>query len=156
MELVDEPKYQPFGRFIRTEFITINPDEENFNERKTINEIYRHVKKSNKKLTEELTKKSLIDNLSRRLLELEFEENHSIIFRALKFIVKKILPSLQNMQTYCLGWKKHTDNIGSKKVTMKNKVIREKSGCANCMSDKSRFLKNKIKRVSGTILILNF
>ena len=64
-------------------FIRINPDEENFNKRKAINEIHRHIKISNKKLTEELTKKSLIDNLS-RLLELEFEENYSIIFRALK------------------------------------------------------------------------
>ena len=27
------------------EFIRINPDEENFNERKVINEIYRHIKK---------------------------------------------------------------------------------------------------------------
>ena len=37
-----------------------------------------HIDESNKKLIEELTKKSLIDNLSRRLLELEFEESHSI------------------------------------------------------------------------------
>ena len=39
------------------------------------------------------------------------------------------------MQTYCLGCKKHTDNIGSKKKKT-NKVIREKSKCANCMFDK--------------------
>ena len=30
---------------------------------------------------------------------------------------------------------------GSKKVTITNKVILEKSRCANCMVDKSRFLK---------------
>ena len=36
-----------------------------------------------------------------------------------------------------------TKNVGSKKVTMKNKVTREKSRCANCISDKSRFLKQK-------------
>ena len=75
-------------------FIRINPDEESFNERKAINKIHRYIKKSNKKLTEELTKKSLINKISKRLLELEFEENHSIIFRDLKFIVKNILPSV--------------------------------------------------------------
>ena len=40
------------------------------------------------------------------------------------------------MQTYCLSCRKHIDNIGSKKVIMTNKVVREKSRCANCMSDK--------------------
>ena len=35
------------------EFIRINPDEENFNIFKTINEIHRHIKESTKKLTEE-------------------------------------------------------------------------------------------------------
>ena len=40
---------------------------------------------------------------------------------------------------------------------MKNKVIREKSRCANCISDKSRFLKQKPnKKKIGTKLILNF
>ena len=47
-------------------FIRINPDEENFNIFKEINKIHRHIKKS--------TKKSLIDDLSKRLLELEFLE----------------------------------------------------------------------------------
>ena len=45
--------------------------------------------------------------------------------------------------TYCLSCRKHTDNISSKKLIMTNKVVREKSRCANCMSDKSRFLKEK-------------
>ena len=61
------------------------------------------------------------------------------------------------MRTYCLGCKKHTNSIGSKKVTTTNKVIRDKSRCANCMTDKSRFLKQKHnKRVVGIILILNY
>ena len=47
------------------------------------------------------------------------------------------------MQTYYLGYKKHTNNIGSKKVTMTNKVIRDKSRYDNCMSVKSKFLKQK-------------
>ena len=33
--------------------------------------------------------------------------------------------------------------IASKKVTMKNKVVRDKSKCDECLSDKSRFLKQK-------------
>ena len=37
------------------------------------------------------------------------------------------------MQTYCLGCKKNTGNIGSKKVMMVNKVTRDKSRCANCI-----------------------
>ena len=39
-------------------------------------------------------------------------------------------------------------SIGSKRVTMTNKVIRDKSRCAECFSDKSRFMKqNIIKKV---------
>ena len=45
------------------------------------------------------------------------------------------------MQTYCFSCRKHADNIGSKKVIMTNKVVREKSRCANCMVHKSKFLK---------------
>ena len=47
------------------------------------------------------------------------------------------------MQTSCLSCKRHTNNIGSKKAMMMNKVIRDKSRCANCMSDKSKILKQK-------------
>ena len=40
---------------------------------------------------------------------------------------------------------------------MRNKVIRDKSRCANCMADKSRFLKQKHnKKVVGITLILKF
>ena len=37
------------------------------------------------------------------------------------------------MKTYCLNCRKYTANIGSKKVTLTNKVTRAKSECANCM-----------------------
>ena len=40
------------------------------------------------------------------------------------------------MQTYCLSCKKHTDNIGSKKVTMTNKLIRQSSKCASYVAEK--------------------
>ena len=46
------------------------------------------------------------------------------------------------MQTYCLSCRKHRDNIGSKKVIMANEVMRQTSKCANCVAEKSRFLKH--------------
>ena len=51
----------------------------------------------------------------KRLLEIQFEKNNFIKPKYSKYIVKKILPSLLNMQTYSLGCKNHTNNIGSKK-----------------------------------------
>ena len=45
------------------------------------------------------------------------------------------------LTTYCLSCRKHTNNIGSKTVTITNKVIRDKSSCSECLSDKSRFMK---------------
>ena len=65
-------------------FIRINTDEKNFNILKEINKIHRKIKKT--------TKKSLINDLSKRLLELEFQSNHSIKSKCLKWIVKRILP----------------------------------------------------------------
>ena len=49
------------------------------------------------------------------------------------------------MQTSC---RKHTGNISPKKVLVTNKVIRQKSRFANCMVDKSRFLKQKHNKKS--------
>ena len=43
------------------------------------------------------------------------------------------------LRTYCLACRKHANNVGSKIVTMTKKVIRGKSRCAECLSDKSRF-----------------
>ena len=67
-------------------FIRINPDAVDFNIFREINKIHRHIKKS--------SKKSLIDKISKRLLELESVENHSIKSKCLKWIVEKILPTL--------------------------------------------------------------
>ena len=65
------------------------------------------------------------------------------------------------MKTCCLSCRKHPDNIGSKKVIRTNKVVREKSTCANCMVDKSRFLiqksnKKSNKKLVKTKLTLNY
>ena len=57
------------------------------------------------------------------------------------------------LNTYCLACRKHTGNIGSRKVIMTNKVIRDKSRCAQCLSDKSRFMKQKPnKKVVSNII----
>ena len=41
------------------------------------------------------------------------------------------------LRTYYLACRKHANNIGSKRVTMTNTIIREKSRCSECLSDKS-------------------
>ena len=91
-----DPNYEQSRQFmIESHGITIirtNPDDANFNMNKLINQIYTHIIKSTKKQTNASTKKSPIDNLSKRLLELEFEKHNSIKSKCLKWIVKKILP----------------------------------------------------------------
>ena len=73
-------------------FIRINPDEENFNIFRAINKIHRYIKKS--------TKTSLIDKISKRLLTLKFKSNHSIMTKALKGVVKKVLPDYKEWKTH--------------------------------------------------------
>ena len=51
---------------------------------------------SNKKQTEKSTKKSLINDLSKRLLESEFQSNYLIITKALK----RILPDYKALKTH--------------------------------------------------------
>ena len=53
------------------------------------------------------------------------------------------------MKTYCLSCKKYTDNIGSKKVIMANKIIGQGSKCANCAAEESRFLKQNSNKKAG-------
>ena len=75
-------------------FIRINPAKENFNIFVEIGQIQNYNTKSIKKLTEESIKKSLIDELSDKLLRLEFKSNNSIKTKCFKYVVKKILPTL--------------------------------------------------------------
>ena len=69
-------------------FIRTNPDAEIYIFVE-IGKIQNHIIKSSKTLTKKSTKKYLIEKISKRLLEIEFEENHSIKSKCLKFIVKK-------------------------------------------------------------------
>ena len=50
------------------------------------------------------------------------------------------------MRTYCLACREHIKNIGSERITVTNKVVRDKSRCAQCLSDKSRFIKQKFNK----------
>ena len=57
------------------------------------------------------------------------------------------------LRTYCLPSREHANNIGTKKVTMTNNVIRDKSRCAQCLSDKLIFTKQKLnKKVVSSII----
>ena len=58
--------------------------------------------------------------------------------------IKSIKIGKQPGATYCFGCKDYTKNFGPKNVKMINKVLREKSHCVVCRSNKSRFLKQKI------------
>ena len=100
------------------------------------------------------TKKSLIDDLSNILLELEFKSNHSIkskMFTKLQKMKKtqsKIKPTKIGKRlgtTYCLECKDFTHNFRLQEVKMTNKALREKSKCVVCWSNKSGFLKQKHK-----------
>ena len=65
--------------------IRTNLDAADFDLNRLVNHIYMHNIKS--------TKKSLIDDLSKRLLDLEFKSNHSIKLKCLRWIAKHILPN---------------------------------------------------------------
>ena len=62
------------------EYIRINPDGKEFVIYIEIGKIYNHIKESNKKLT----KKSIIDKISKRISELKFNSS-----RLQKYVVKK-------------------------------------------------------------------
>ena len=79
--------------------IRTNPDAGDFDINRLINQIYKHIIESTKNQTKVLTKKSLIDDLSKRLLELEFKSNHSIQSKCLKWVVKNILPNYKKLKT---------------------------------------------------------
>ena len=69
-------RQQALERELNCVFIRINPDAVDFNIFKEINKIHRHIKRS--------FRESLIDKISKRMLELEFVHNHSTKSRCLK------------------------------------------------------------------------
>ena len=81
-------RQQALERELNCVFIRINPDAIDFNIFKEINKIHRHINQ----LTKQKTKESIIDNISKRLLEIEFVKSNLIKSKCLKWIVKNILP----------------------------------------------------------------
>ena len=71
----------------------MDPDAADFDMNRLINQIYKLIAESIKKQTRVSTKKSLIDDIPKRLLELEFKSNYSIKSKCLKWVVKNILPN---------------------------------------------------------------
>ena len=81
---------------IETHEVTIirtNPDAADFNTYRPINQIRKRITESTKNQTKVSTKKSLIDDLSKRFLELEFKSIYAIKSKCLKWFVKNILPN---------------------------------------------------------------
>ena len=68
-------------------FIRIDPDEGDFVNFRAINEIFRHIKQSTKKL---------IKRTSTRLLGLEFNSGNIVKLKAMKFIAKKYCLIISN------------------------------------------------------------
>ena len=70
--------------------IRTNVDAADFDINRLLNQIYTHIIESTKK-QKLSTKKSLIDDLSKKLSELEFKQHNLIKSKCLKWIAKNIL-----------------------------------------------------------------
>ena len=81
-------------KHLKCTFLKIIPDKANFDIFLKLGKVESYISESNKKLTKESIKKSLIDDLSNRLLELKFEKHNSIKTKCLKWIVKKRLSTI--------------------------------------------------------------
>ena len=51
------------------------------------------------------------------------------------------------MKTYCVKWRKNTENINSKVFQTKNSKLIMQSKCVNCGIKKSRFVKEQKEKV---------
>ena len=60
--------------------------------------------------------------------------------------MKPIEIGKQSGTTYCFGCKDYMHNFRPEKVKVTNKILRKKSHCVVCRSNKSRFLKQKISQ----------
>ena len=63
--------------------------------------------------------------------------------------IKPIKIGKQPGTTCCFGCKNYTKNFRSEKAKMTNKILREKSKCVVCRSNKSKFLKQKMNQQSN-------
>ena len=89
-----------------------NPDAADFNMNRLINQIHNHIIE----LTKKQTKKSLVDDLSKGLLELEFKSNYLIKSKCLKWAVKTYYQNTKNEKHTIKNkinknWKTTSNNI---------------------------------------------
>ena len=98
----ENKRQKELEQHLKCTFIRINPDENDFSAYDGLGRIQAFSDKLKdeeleklKDKTKELKtdKESLIDKISKRLLKLKFEKNHSIKLKCLKFVVEKILPN---------------------------------------------------------------
>ena len=75
------------------EFFRIDLNKEYIDIFKVINEIFRHIKQLPNQQTKQSTKKTLIGNISMRLLGLKFKSDNTLKSKAMKYIAKNILPT---------------------------------------------------------------
>ena len=69
---------------------------------------------------------------------------HYTIIKEIKNVLLLPIKTGKKLRTtYYLGCKDYTHNFRPKVVKMTNKVLRKKSNCIVCRSNKSRFLKQK-------------
>ena len=93
---LETQRQRALERELKCVFIRINPVAADFNICKVTNKIHRHINQSTIQQTEQKTKKSLIDNLLKELLELEFKHHEQLLTKFLKWIVKNILPNYKS------------------------------------------------------------
>ena len=127
-----------------------NPNDPNFYIFKFLSEINLYVSKLRKKMHKI---KGIIKWLIKLLKTLKI--------KIIKTICRKHFTKLQQMKNtkskikpikigkrpetmYCFGCKDYTQNFRLQEVKMTNKVLREKSHCVVCRSNKLRFLKEEI------------
>ena len=63
--------------------------------------------------------------------------------------IKPIKPKKQPGTTYCFRYKDYTQTFRQQELKMRNKVLREKSHCAVCRSNKSRLTKKINKLINN-------
>ena len=86
----EEKRERKIKKYLNREFIRMNPDKEDYDEYNEFSRIQNYVNNYSKKIAE----KSLIERISNRLLEMEFERYNSMVCRALKYFVKKVFPTI--------------------------------------------------------------
>ena len=138
--MLDERKRQKALEDLGYHFIRINPDKQFFNDQEEFGRVQKYITESTKKL--------MVDEISKIMLEMKFEQNLEIKPKTLKYIANKKLSLHKKMKqtkyvkkkiNYCLKCGRKTKNENIKGVTLKSEIGQQKSTCVACDSRKSTF-----------------